>query len=1121
MQCPRCQRQIPADSLFCSSCGVRLEHRCPSCGFGVPLPARFCPRCGRALGEDVVADVAGPAYRETGAEGAAPPLVEAEGERRHLTVMFCDLVEWSKVARILDPEDSSEVIQMYRDTCAAVIDEFQGRVAQYLGDGIMAYFGYPQAHEDDPERAVLAGLRIVAEVARTNPQLESKWKARLAVRIGIDTGTVVIGGMGRREQPEILAVGHTPNLASRLQRVAPSNSVVISGETARLVRGLFITRDLGARSLIGIDDPVPIYHVVQPSGVRSRLDVAVAAGLTPLFGREPDLERLTQCWDRASKGDGQVVLIGGEPGIGKSRLVYALRDRLAERDHTWLECRGSPYHENSAFYPIIELLRQGLRITTDESAEEQAAKIEGGLERVELPPSEVVPLFTALLSIPLPARYTPLLISPEGQRRKTLEALAAWLFALARLQPTVLVIEDLHWSDPSSLELLGMLVERAASAPLLLVATFRPTFKPRWTPSSWLTRTTIGPLSPPQTSAMVQQIAGDRPFPPPVLRQVVEKTDGVPLFIEELTKSVLESAPIGRGQDGYAWQPSLSVPATLQDSLAARLDRLGAAKHLAQLAAVLGREFSWELLAAVSGADVPSLEEQLGEIVAAELLYPSRKGPNPSYTFKHALIQETAYESLLRSTRRAQHARIARVLEARFPERVESEPEEIARHCEEGGLTQQAISYYERAGRLAAMRSANPEAVGHLDRAIELLDKLPEGPERDQREIVLRDALGAPLVAAKGWGSSDAERSYGRARALCEHIGEAPQLFMVIRGLVMFYLARAELETAHELCNRLLRLSEGERDSSARLVAHEHMAILLYFKGDPAAALSHFERAFVLYDPIAHRSLGLRYGNDLGVFTRCFFSWNLWLLGYPDKARDRGREAVEFGVKAEHAFSHAYALLWKSILHVMRREREPAREIAEQAVNIAEEQGLGFIAGGARLIHGWACFDPNAGNEKVGQAIEEFQLGLAQLAQVGNQGCGPQILGGFADIHREAGRVEEALRHVDAALALSERTRQSFWDAELLRIKGELLLQRDGDAGGEGELLLRRALEVSVRQQAKSLELRAATSLCRLLRRRGDGDAARILLAPIYDWFSEGFDTPDLEEARDLLDELS
>jgi len=1081
-------------------------------------------------------DQARPSSGKRTPERAAPPLHDAEGERRHLTVMFCDLVDSTKHAERMDPEDWREVVADYQQACRTVIDEFDGRIAQYLGDGVLVYFGHPQAHEDDAERAVRAGLRIISELQeKVNPRIQSKWRFSLAVRVGIHTGKSWVGGIGNPKLPETLALGKVPNRAARLQGIAAPNTVAISGETARLVRGLFITRNLGARSLAGVAEPVPTYHVVQPSGMRSRLDVAAAAGLTPLVGREPDLERLIDCWNRASGGNGQVVLIEGEAGIGKSRLVYALRDLLAEREHTWLECHGSPYHENSALHPVIELLRQGLRITTDQSTEEQAARIEDGLKRVNLPLPEVLPLFTELLSIPLPARYKPLPISPEGQRRRTLEALAVWLFALAKLQPTVLVIEDLHRTDPSSQELLQMLAQRSETATLLLVATFRSvsprpasvdyvppprgqTFEPPWEPVPWETRAKIGPLSRPQTAAMVRQIAGDRTLPPPILDQLVEKTDGVPLFIEELTKDVLESMPIAPGQDGYSWQPSLPVPSSIQDSLAARLDRLGPAKHLARIAAVLGRKFSRELLEAVCDADASSLEDGLGELVAAELLYKSGNGRNPSYQFKHALIHETAYESLLKKKRREQHERIVRVLEARFPERVRSEPEEIARHCEEAGLTEKAIEHYERAGNWAAMRFANSEAVGHLSRAIDLLQRLPEGPERNRWEIKLTVALGPPLVAATAWGSDSAERWYLRARELCERIGEAPQLFLVIRGLAMFYLARAELKTAHQVCIRLLNLSERERDSSARLVAHEHMAILLFYRGKLVAALAHFERALALYDPVVHHSLYLRYGNDLGVFTRCFLSWNLWLLGHPDQARDKGREAVELGVKTKHPFSHAYALLWSSIVHVMRRERERARQLSEEAIAISEAEGFAFLRGGARLVHGWACFDPKAGEQEVKQAIDEFRYGLSQLAEVGTRVSGPHILATAASLYREVGRIKEALGNVNLALSLSETTQQTYWDADLLRIKGELLLQRDGEAEGEGELLLRRALEVSIRQQARSLELRAAMSLCRLLRRRGERDEARSLLAPIYDWFTEGFDTPDLREARELLD---
>jgi predicted ATPase/class 3 adenylate cyclase len=1073
MRCRGCEQENPADSLFCGSCGASL----------------------RVAQEEI------------------------HGERRQLTVMFCDIVGSSALAGRLDPEDLQYVVAAYYEMGADVIERFGGYVAQYLGDGILAYFSYPEAHEDDAERAVRAGLGILAELEALNPRLESEYGIRLPVRIGIHTGTVVMGDLGGGQLRETLALGQTVNLASRLQHVAERDSVVMSSQTLRLVRGLFVTEDLGLHSLAGFAEPVALYRAVQPSGMRSRFDVAAEAGLTRLVGREDDLAMLLDRWHRVREGHGCAVLIGGEAGIGKSRLVHALRDLLAADRHTWLECHGSPHHQNSALHPIIELLGQGLHLARGRTPEERIARVERGLDLVGLPLAEIVPLLAALLALPLPERYAPLSLGPEAQRRRTLEALAAWLYALAKMQPTVLVMEDLHWTDPSTLELLGSLIARVESAPVLLIGTFRPSFEPTWGAGEQLVYMAVKPLTRRQSAAMVEGIEGGEALPRAVRDDVVGKTDGVPLFIEELTKSVLES---GLSADGEPL-PSreLEIPSTLQDSLTARLDRLGPAKEVAQVAAVLGREFSYDLLAAVSGADAPSLEQGLSRLATAGLVYEVGALPYASYTFKHMLVQETAYQSLLKATRRSLHERSARVLEERFPERIASEPEAIARHCEKGGLIEAAISYYQRAGERATQRSASAEAVGHLKRALELLRGLPESPRRDESELVLQVSLGALLAASRGWGSPEAVRAYGRARELCERIGRAPQLFRAIRGLITFYVARADLVAAHDLCEQLLHLAESEGAAPERLIAHQQMAILLYFMGNPSASLERYERAIALHDPAKDRALTLRYGEHLGVFVRIWMAWTLWILGHPDRAVRVCREAVQLGREAGHPFSLAYALLWAAVVHVMRRERQPARELAEAAMAIAEEEGFAFVLEGGRLVRVWSRLDPRQGNRESDRAIAEFRQALAKMGTTGSQVSSPMILGDLATACLEMGRHRDAQATAEAALALSRKTHQPYWDAELLRIRAEALLGQQGAARNEAECLMRQALDLARSQKAKSHELRVAVSLGRLWQEQGRAERARELLAPIYDSFSEGFDTPDLKDARALLEQLS
>src|SRR5262245_61144328 len=581
---------------------------CPECGEDILASSRYCARCGARI--------------------ATPPVVPPhgrEGERRQLTVMFCDLVDSTGLGERLDPEELRDVLDTYEDVCVRVVEKFEGHVAQCRGDGLLVYFSYPHAHEDDAERAVKAGLEIVAALRDASPRLARVPHVELRVRIGIHTGPVVVGEMGATKRRGTLALGHTLNLAARLEAIAEPDSVVMSADTLRLVHGLFVTEKLGSFHLKGIAGPVVAHRAVRPSGVRSRLDVAGGQGLTPLVGREQDLAVLLERWDRVQEGPGQMILVSGEAGIGKSRLMRALRERLADERHTWLECRGSAFHANSTFHPVIELLRQSLRFAADSSPDEQIAWIERAVDLSGIDRDAVGSLLAKLLSIPLPERYGRVELSADAQRRRTLEALIGWVLALARLQPVVLVAEDLHWTDPSSLELLGAMISRLETVQVLLVATFRPSFVPPWPADPHVTQLVVQPLTRRQTVTMVKQVAGDVTLPKATLDRLVRKTDGVPLFVEELTKSILES---GAGGDA-------TIPATLQDSLMARLDRLGAAKEVAQFGAVLGREFSYELIAAAATSDPESLEQGLQQLSAAGLVYRRGEPPHTSVTFKH------------------------------------------------------------------------------------------------------------------------------------------------------------------------------------------------------------------------------------------------------------------------------------------------------------------------------------------------------------------------------------------------------------------------------------------------------------------------------------------------------
>jgi class 3 adenylate cyclase len=739
-----------------------------------PPRFKFCGACGTALAGQVRASPSTPAAewrdREAGQPQAARPLDESprpEAERRQLTVLFCDLVDSTPLATHLDPEDLREVVRAYQRVCAEVIQRFEGYIAQYLGDGLLVYFGFPQAHEDDCQRAVRAALGMMEAMGRLNQRLEREQEVRLAARVGIHTGLVVVGEMGGGGRQEQLALGETPNVAARLQALAAPNTVVISAATHRLVQGWFTCQDLGVHTLRGVATPVPVFHVLGESEAQSHLEVAVSRGLTPLVGREQEVRLLLECWDQVKAGHGQVVLLSGEAGIGKSRLVEVVKEHAASQPHTQFDWRGSPYYQQSPLYPVIAHLHQLLRWHPEESSRDRLQKLEEVLAQSGCPLPDVVPLFASWLALPLSDAYTPLALTPERQKQKTLEALLAWLWREVERRRVLLIIEDLHWLDASTLEFLNLVVEQAATAPLFVLLTCRPTFHPPWPLHAHVTHLPLGRLPRHQASRLIAQVAGGKAVPAEVERQLLTRTGGVPLFVEELTKMVLESGILRETDERYELTgplPPLAIPATLQDSLMARLDRLGTGKLVAQVGATIGRRFSYELLQAVSPVDEATLRHGLGRLVEAELLYQRGLPPRATYLFKHALIQETAQQSLLKHTRQQYHQQIAQALAQRFPDTVETDPELLAHHYTEAGLAAPAASYWQRAGQRALERSANIEAISHFTTGLAVLKTLPETPERHLQELTLQLALGAALSMLKGFTAPETEQAYSSAR---------------------------------------------------------------------------------------------------------------------------------------------------------------------------------------------------------------------------------------------------------------------------------------------------------------------------------------------------------------------
>jgi class 3 adenylate cyclase/predicted ATPase len=1048
--------------------------------------------------------------------------IAIEAERRQLTVMFCDLVDSSSLSEQLDPEDLRHVIQAYQETCGKVIRRFEGNITQYLGDGLLVYFGYPQAHEDDPQRAARAGLGIVEAITRQNPQHYEKWGVELAVRIGIHTGLVVAGEMGYGDTRERLAMGETPNIAARLQNEADPNTVVISAATHRLIEDFFACQQLDTLVLKGFSKPVGVCQLHQESSARSRLDTEVSTGSTPLVGRDQELGLLFERWEQIEEGMGQVVLLSGEAGVGKSRLVQAMKEHVAQDPKAWLTpCQCSPYHQNSAFYPVLDLLeRIVLQFERGDDPAKKLSRLEGFLVQYGIPHAEMVPLFADLLSIPLNDKYTPSKLSPERQKQLVLQSILGVMLEIANRQPLLLVMEDLHWADPTTLEFLNLLVDQIPTTRIFALFTFRPDFSPPWSGRAHLSHPTLRRLTRKQAAIMIQNVAGGKLLPAVVLEQIVEKTDGVPLFVEELTKMVLESGLLVERGESYELAgplPPLAIPTTLQDSLTARLDRLASAKEIAQLSAILGREFSYEMLQAVSFLNEQSLQQGLNQLVEAELLYQRGIPPKATYVFKHALIQETAYQSLLKGTRQQYHQRIAGILVGEFAETVATKPELVAHHYTEAGLGEQAIPFWLQAGQRAMQRSANEEAIAHLTRGLNVLKELPKSPQRDQQELPLQMALGSALIVSRGYAVAEVEATYNKALELCGRIGDTPEVVPVLFALGRYYYVfRAEYQIAHDLGKRLLKLAQEHDDAAALMMAHTVLGITSFWAAQYTASREHVEKALVLFDMGSHQDRDFRYAQDIRIVCFCYRVWTLLNLGYPKQAVEALKEMEALSNELLHPPSTALFLVTACILHYWCHDTEKIEENAHTLLASANQHGFVQWMYFGTFFLGWSQIEKESGEEQIAQLSQA----AADWQANGNEVLFPFLRGVLADAYRTAGIAEKGLKAVNEALVKIEQTGERQEEARLHWLKGELLLIQNDRQGRQAEACFQQAVDIAHRYGAKYQELQAAVSLSRLWRARGRKKEAQSLLSEIYGWFTEGFDTQNLREAKALLDEL-
>jgi predicted ATPase len=969
---------------------------------------------------------------------------------------------------------------------------------------------------------VQAGLAIV-EVA---PKLVTAAGSPLRVRVGIATGLVVVGDLiGSGEAQERGVVGETPNLAARLQAIAQPDMVVIAEGTRKLLGNLFELQDLGAKDLKGISGPTRAWAALRPSSAESRFEALHTSGLTALVGREEEFELLLRRWSKAKGGEGQVVLLSGEAGIGKSRLTATLLERLAGEAHTRLRYFCSPQHTDSAFYPIMGQMERAAGLAHGDAPQAKLDQLDALLAQTSTSIEDAA-LFAEMLSLPNDGRYPALdLMTPSQRRQRTFEAIVSQMAALAHQNPVLMIFEDAHWTDPTSMEAFGRTVDRIAGLRVLLIVTFRPEFEAPWIGRPHVTALTLNRLTQRQIDAMIDRVAGNKLLPANIRRDIVERTDGIPLFVEEMTKAVLEAEGEGEARRTTAAVPSsaLAVPASLHASLMARLDRLGPAKELAQIGAAIGREFSHALLAAVVRRPEAELASALDRLIAAGLLFRQGAPPHAAYLFKHALVQDAAYGTLLREPRRGLHARIAEGIESQFAEIAEIQPELLAHHCTEAGLIEKAAGLWGKAGQRSLERSALVEATAQLARALDQIAILPSTPGLRREQINLQVALANALMHVKGYAAAETKASLDQARSLIERaeaLGEPPEdpllVFSVLYGVWGVNRVAFNGDAMRELATEFLALAAKQRATVPLMNGHRAMGISLLLTGGVSEGRAHLDQAIALYDPAEHRPMATRFGADAGVSILCYRSIALWLLGFPEAALADTNHALEVARGIGQAATLMFALQHAPLTRILCGNNATAKAEADELAALAEEKGAYLKAFGI-LIQG--CLVALTGN--ASDAVHMVASAITAYRSTGATSWQPLYLSYLARAHAELGQFDDARRCIREAMTAAETTKETWFEAEVHRAAGEIALMSPEPDVGKAEAYFERALAVARAQQAKSWELRAATSLARLWRDQGKRSEARELLGPVYGWFTEGFETLDLEEAKVLLDELT
>ncbi len=1035
-----------------------------------------------------------------------------EAERRQLTVMFCDLVGSTAISAQLDPEDLREIIRSYQETCAAVVDRFRGYLGRFVGDGVLVYFGYPESHEDDTERAIRAAFGIIEATSELNHSLTHYPGVELAVRIGVATGLVVVGDIvGRGATEQDAAVGQTPNLAARLQGAAEPNSIVIDSHTQQLLGDQFEYEHLAPHKFSGFSEPIVAWRVIQPLQGVTRFEAMHRKGVVPLVGREEKINRLLECWRSAKSGRGQCVLVAGEAGIGKSRLAESLSERLTNEQHVELRYQCHSYCTSSAFHPIIDQLERTALIHGEDKAEQRLAKLQQLVANYQCDPEEVVPLLAALLSIPTTNQYPPLRMSPRQQKERTLAGLVNQILGGALHEPVLVLFEDVHWIDPSSRELLDIIWKQIRTSRILLLVTTREQHIPlAWSGAEHASTITLNRLDRRDSLALVAQMPGGSALPQAVLEEIVQRTDGVPLHVEELTKSILGSASLKGDQGDHC----LNFPVSLQGSLMARLDQLGPQKRIAQYASVIGREFSLRLLAEVSGLTEQSLRNGLEKLVQSELVYQCGSMSDPTFIFKHAMVQEAAHESLLHSERRDLHAQTARALQLKFPQLAQTQPELLAQHYTQAADAQSAIVFWISAGQRSIERCAFVEAISHLREALNLLARLPASAERDEQELDVQMTIGGAITATSGYGALQVGQAFDRALELCRKLNKPEKLFPTLYGIGGFHLIRSELDKTRRIAEEILDHAKHCSDATPTLLGCRLLGATLFLTGDYRGARDHLNQAVALYDVDKHPAMISVNSEDYLTTGLAYLSFVNVMLGSLDQGFEASHRSLAHARQLGHLYSVAYALQFSAAMHQLRGESAAVRERSAELIDLCIEQGYPHFLGAGHTLQGWAMVDEGQSEE----GLNVLQTGINEWVSLGGACYVPWGLSMLSDALAKAGMVDRALSTAIQGIELTQKSGEKWFKAELVRQRGEMLLMGGGkSAEAKAEASFQEALSIARDSSATLWELRAAMSLAQLWHGAKRLDEARALLATVYDRFTEGLDTPFLHQARQLL----